>query len=699
MKRRVWVLTAFVLLSCLSVGAAMAVGDIKLPVWPQSFALAPGDRVSFAIPVTQPGDVTADVSWSGGPLNVVLLGPGAPLPNPLTPQAGPVKISRTAVPADVANGLLWTLVIIDPRQPLSRPNPALTVRGQVNAQYPRVDLDSLAKWLPTFISRQQASFNAMRSQTISQAASSLSAMSTKAQQDENNKIKALNAQSIALVKAQLGKELQERAMALAKIKASMVAPIGTGSRAILAAGSNQIGPKAGNALEHARDLPKIPVLVSVAPGNGYAGDEVWVEAQNLETQANFYQAEFSIAQNMKGKGQVKRLETRNGKTGLVVTVAEEVPNATAGFTGPLVIKRVDPNDGTEFGASNPLTFALNTRPCPTISYVTPSDVLPNTELAITGSNFSATCKTHILFPDGRHEIIANNDDSTKNLRPHMPSYKSHVVFPAVVYVENEVQGRVMRSNTKDLTCLATESGLTSITGTWTLPDSMVTIQGYGLDQIQSIVFEPDPGQENLLFNQGVGANDITHHWKIISASGGYLCAQVIGSGISAPIHGQVHGTYKVTEKTNNIPFTLTPRNMMVYLYEPYSTQYTVFTKKDGGDNFVQKYSDTKLDPNATYYGKPWIEAHHYSDWISGHGGDDIYVLDFVLKNGWKLMPSLWAHVPIDLNGHYGVSEPVTYLDDNGRPAIKMHWWVDASNHETWYQVVPQIFGPMDVPFR
>lgn len=698
MKQRVWALTALIMVSCLSSGVAMAAGDVKLPAWPQSFAVAPGDRTSFAIPVTQPGDVTVDVTWSGGPLTVVLLGPGAPLPSQLTPQAGPIKMNRTATAADVAKGLLWTLVITDPRQPLSAPNPALMVRGQVNAQYPPIDMDSLSKWLPSFISRQQASFDSVRSQIVNATSSSFRSTSTKAQQDENNRLKALNAQSIALVQAQLGKETQERATALAKIKASMVTPSGAGP--ITAANPvNRIGPKVANALEHARDVPKIPVLVSVSPGNAYAGDEVWIEAQNLETQASFYQAEFSIAPNMTGKGQVKRLETKNGKTYLVVAVAEEAPNATVGFTGPLVIKRVDPNDGTEFGVSNPLTFALTIRPRPTISYANPSDVLPDKEIVITGSNFGAACKTHFLFPDGRHEIVGNNDDSTKTLRPHMPSYKSHTDIPVVMYVENEVQGRVLRSNTKDLTCLATESGLTSINGSGILPDSLVTIQGYGLDQIQSLVFEPDPGQENLLFNQSDSAKDIRRPWKINTASGTYLCAQVTGSGISSPVHGQVHGTYKFTEKTNSIPFTLNPRSMMVYLYEPYSTQSTVFTKKDGADYFVQKYTDTKLDLNSTYYGKPWIEAHHYSDWISGHGGDDIYVLDFVLKNGWKLMPSLWAHVPFEPNSHWGVREPETYLDAAGRPTVKVHWWVDASNNETWYQLVPQIFGPMDVPFR
>jgi hypothetical protein len=327
-------------------------------------------------------------------------------------------------------------------------------------------------------------------------------------------------------------------------------------------------------------------------------------------------------------------------------------------------------------------------------------VLPDKEMVITGSGFGAACKTHFLFPDGRHEIVGNNDDSTMTLRSRMPSYRSHVAFPVVIYVENQVQGRVVRSNTKDLYCLATESGLTSVTGNGVLWGSIVTIYGYGMDQIQSIVFEPDPGQENLIFNQSDPAIDIRRPWKINSASGMCLSGQVTGSGISAPVHGQVHGNYKSTEKTNSIPFTLNPVNVMQPLYEDYSPTLTVFMKKDGGDWFVQKRRQFEWQPGESPYGyPPWMEAYHFSDYVFGHGGDDIYVMDFVLKNNWQWRTPRWAQVPTDPGGHWGVLTPVAYLDDQGRPTIRIHWWVDAANNETWYQLIPQIFGPENVPYR
>jgi hypothetical protein len=257
---------------------------------------------------------------------------------------------------------------------------------------------------------------------------------------------------------------------------------------------------------------------------------------------------------------------------------------------------------------------------------------------------------------------------------------------------------MVQSETKTLTTKVTESGLTSLSPSEGVAGTSIYLTGYGLDQVNEVRFEPDPGQEHLMFNQSEYYHDVRFPWYIDNnKSPGSLQLRVAGSGISAPIQGKVYAKYKHTQQTNGLPFTLKPIQHTTPLYENYSVSATIFTPKNGHDTFRQVRHQAEWSKNP-YGDNRWIKAEHHSDCVSGHSGDDTYVMDVQLKNGWKLATTgFWS------NGgegrSYGSRLESAYIDANGRPVFKVHWWVDVWNNRVDYQVTPYITGPLGVPYK
>lgn len=711
MKHRVWALTAAIMLSCLSAGFATAAADVKLPTWPQSFTVAPGDRVSFGIPVTQPGQVKVQVTWSGAPLCVSLAGPLDTETRLSTPQSGPVEITRTATAADVAKGIVWTLVISDPRKPMPKPDPALSVSGQVTAQYPAVDSAGLEKAFTAQQANSLALRAGQRDQSRQRAEIAFQAAMTKAEQEGKSRLALQAAQLTALIKADDAKLLGDRAKIVAQMRSS-VKPIpaikALAPQSNLSQGLNntQRPGVLADKLHDRPELVKAPTLLNIDASSDYAGSEVFIAAKDLQTtDISQYEAVFTIGSNITGKGQITRLDTASANPVFHVIVPEEAPNMSADYTGQVVINRIDAASKAVLAGSNALLFRLRARLWPVINTVSPTTTSAGGLITIAGKNLTYDCETLFCFPDG-HQLTTGVHDVSSGTRVSttMPAYHSTTDIPVLMYVNDRISGRDWRSLVFELTCIATDADIAAVSPSLAKSGDMVYVNGDGMQQVTQLIFEPDPGKDALLFGDNTVGHGVRQRWARLagSASGGTFL--VPNATITGDVHGQLYGIYNNAyvsgapeKRTNGIPFTWSPLMMEHRMYMPYYPQDSSFTIKDGGDGFSQIRTAYNLD--AVGFPLIWICASHYSGLFSGHGGDDVYVANVQLKNGYHVKSIDWWDDG-ESGGHpYDAYMADQYTDSKGHPVFKVHWWVDAPCRSINYQFTPIVEGPVGVPYQ
>lgn len=146
-----------------------------------------------------------------------------------------------------------------------------------------------------------------------------------------------------------------------------------------------------------------------------------------------------------------------------------------------------------------------------------------------------------------------------------------------------------------------------------------------------------------------------------------------------------------------VPFTMDPAMYSRPLLEPCRYPDTVFSQKDGDDSHRETVNTTDLNPETQWPPYVWGTAWHHSSLFSGHAGDDIYVVDVALRNGWTFEDVKFS--ASNNESSKGARLESFWLDGNGRPNIKVHWWVDAPNNDIWYCITPIIHGPRFVPYK
>lgn len=673
----------FLVLMLLTLGMAASAEDLKLPEWPQSFSLS-GDRASFSFPVLQPGSVVVDVTWQGASLTIELVDPAGKVVQ--TAKSTPAKIERDVTDADVAKGVVWTIVVTDTRVRPASVNLA-PVTGQITVQCPPIDLARLKAMIPALEARKVSLARAeqgklpARSKTpkpkrgvldldqqITKRVSQLQAADARAWDATVEKIKG----QIKLLPTQQG---------IAQPKSPVAKPI--------------LKPKGADLVMLKMTEPKV---LSVSPGYGYAGDQVTVMAQEVTADKVLNEVYFTLAPNSPQRAEIVSVAQSGVSVEFVVKVPEEVAGMKSGQS-PVFIRKKSPKNTDYWLDGNSINFSYYVRPCPVIESTSPTAANPFAEIAIIGKNLTAGGKAYFAFPDGHIDWRAANSTGSSSLKTWMPEYRSVNSFPVVMYLENQVQGRTVRSNMVTLTANGTESVVTSMTPTTAEPGTFTTFKGTSLKRIKKIYFQPDPGQENVMFPLPSWGMEVTKPWFI---EGGidteiYATMHQWASGYSVPLRGRVYAVAegRTDDITGGTPYVLKPRMEVRPMYDQYSPALTNFQKKDGDDSFTQiAYPIDWEDSTSTR--DCWISAKHESGFITGHGGDDYYVMDFTLKNGWTL-----DHVEFNATngGGKGARLEGYYLDAAGRPTIKVHWWVDASYKTIWYNVTPYIKGPQGVPYR
>ncbi|MBI2841971.1 MAG: hypothetical protein HYX78_01075 [Armatimonadetes bacterium] len=151
--RRIPCVAALIALVSLLLTPCRAVEAFPMPIWPREFRLTTENKVEFAFPVTQAGNIMVDVEWEGRPLTMVIRDPQGNLtgsqigipPPVFSPKA---SVSYPASESDIGKGLMWTVTLapsviwtfpVDSKSDQQADDSGLVGKGHVSVKTPPAD--------------------------------------------------------------------------------------------------------------------------------------------------------------------------------------------------------------------------------------------------------------------------------------------------------------------------------------------------------------------------------------------------------------------------------------------------------------------------------------------------------------------------------------------------------------------------------
>jgi hypothetical protein len=226
------------------------------------------------------------------------------------------------------------------------------------------------------------------------------------------------------------------------------------------------------------------------------------------------------------------------------------------------------------------------------------------------------------------------------------------------------------------------------------PGTPVLLEGSG--------FSLDPGGEVYL---NIGGKDYIMSTNLPDGSTGWFSDSKIMATVpdALRVFGNVFliGPGKVYVKlgsgvqSNRVPFEFIPSTQFEVF--PLTEKQVRFHKGDGADDFWNYASDPRQ-----------VMAYHKSTLMFGHKGDDFFLENYRLKNGWVLDSVVFWKDPVNWsNGSHAIAgslnQPagasiVEAAYGTDAPAVKIHWWNNGYGG-VYYTVGIIIRGPWGVPFQ
>ncbi len=643
---------------------------LKVPAYPQSLSMLPGEQTSFGFPLTKAGAVQAEVQWQGGmPLSVGLADSNGRFVAAINPAKSPARLTYNATAGDVAQGMLWKVVVVYP------PNASrMAVNGTVSIRFPNID--------PAQLSRLSQILNA-RKAPVADKAAAIAAHRTKVSRTLDE-LKQPATQRIAAYKSQADKQY---AAALKNVPAAVPAPT---TAATVIKPVDQLKPtvvSGPSALTNAKIIGlsrDFPTLTEAVPAKASPGERVILRGKNFKAQNSLYQADFIVRNSY-----VKYVSTNDPSRPVYVTtippltltapveLITQLPNglqemltrmpappageATNSYNGTVSVKSSDGN------ASNTIPFQYQAVAVPIINSIQPAPGLPGQQVTISGGQFLNTDKVHIVMNDGQDRIIPSSFVSTSAVRFTIPAYSSRYAFDARVHITRVVNNIQFASQEARLTLKGNEMDISSVNVREAAMDCPIVISGYGFEGKPSVTFTIAGRSYQAVASQ---------------ASSGtiYVTVPKIGGiSVNTPCQIKVTSGQKISKTA--LTFTYIP----TYLHEvlapcgaPFNTDIqfgeTLTSMTASGGNGDGCFYGLWCNPNVDFIGV--YAGHNTSQYIYfGKSGYDDYFPRTTLKNGWKLEKVV---VSIDSRSRGTVG---AYLAENGigtsSARARVRWWGDA----------------------
>ncbi len=661
MRMKHWIIfcICFIFLSSPPLHAQLK-NPLTVPTYPQSFSLLPSEQTSFGFPLTKAGSVQVEVQWQGGmPLSVGLADMNGRYVTALNPAKSPARLAYNATAADVAQGMLWKVVVKYPTNASHS-----TVNGTVSIRFPNVDPAQLARLGQILTPRKAPSVN----QATAIAAHRTKITQTLAQlnQPALQRIKTYKAQADSSYATMLkSRPASPAPKPMVQLKPSVVA----------------IPPQVAKSIGQVNNIPS---LTTAVPANASPGERVVLRGRNFKVQNGLYQAAFTVQGSY-----VKYVHTNNPNLPVVPTpmpplvLSAPIESITQLSNGQqeMVTRMPAPPSGeakstyngdvslksTNGVSSNTIPFQYKAVAVPIINSVEPAPGLPGQQATLIGGVFQNTDIMHIVMNDGQDRILPSSFVSSSAVRFTIPAYSSRYPFDAKIYLTRTVNGIQFSSQPAMFRLNGNEMDITSTNVREAAMDCPIVISGYGFEGKPLVTFK-------------VAGRSYQANASQASASTLYVTVPKIG-GVSANSPCQITVTSGQKTSKTILSFTYIPtfvHQVLAPCGAPFNTDIqfgealTSMTTM-GGDGDGCSYS-LWCRPDIDFIG---ISAsHNTSQFIYfGKSGYDDYFPRTTLKNGWKLEKVI---VSVDSRSYGTVG---AYLAESGigssSARARVRWWGNA----------------------
>lgn len=640
---------------------------------PLPFTLSAGEQAAVVFPVTQPGAVTLDITWTGSPLTISVTNQANRAIAVPSLRTSPVRIQYSLTAAEVSQGMFWKIAAICPSNAAGRP----AARGEIRVSLPPVDAAAFRAAWTQLQARPQPSTPTLLSAPLAAI---------------QNEREATRLRENVAIDTALQAKFQN---IVSQVQAKRIAapPALRTQSSIAMPGRANINPA----------LLTSPFIESVAPNYGLAGDTVKISARNVKADAMTNKVFFVVT----GSGATSRLEA-----GIISATAPDplavfavaVPPLPAGF--PLVdsctIELVGTNPAFTVTSQG---FVWTNVPIAKVTLVTPTAARSGDYLVLKGENFtSAGTRVHFSLPGKPDAVVTNSQCiGTTEMRVKVPEYSSQTQTNASLYVQTVAPNGTSIDNGTPwgFFALPTIPTLTALDRTSSKPQQSLLILGSGFASYCTAVFRTAGGQEYTA--SPTSKNDSALVLKIpdiplVPMGGINVTVSVRNSGSensnALPLHiDPILDEILITDlsKVVNISFQHGTSGDFWRIYDPAKSTEKDFIAREGGNIF----------------------GKHQSDFF-GHSGDDFWGLNMSLKNGWRISRvSMYKKVylysafsdmeirehkdgdPCDANVWSIVPAP----GGGALTMIQIHWFSTPTMNSIMYTAGIRIEGPRGFPYE
>lgn len=722
-----WFLLSFALLgSFVGLPVAEAAGDVALPTWPQQFEVPQGMTRTYAFPITQAGNVTVNLAWSGAPMTVALVDIDGKTISTMTDRAAPnASLSFAVSAADVAKSNVIAIALTVPAAKLpaaatppaaarataaAKPPPLTSAKGSISVTAPALNHATLQPKLKTLVAQRQikpstppspgpsalerlAARNAegatalatqrrsLQTQFDAKVAASAKPLQTQTQSIQTTASRAALLSNVKVASVKLPKGIRVPAGSTTTKPTVLGGTADTASPAAKASGSSNGGVGGGTS--------------SGTPLAGFPGDEVVLRVGGIDPNAS-NSVMFTVhsttanggASTMNLPGSIYAVSANGDAIDLTVGVpyAGETRDAAAS----VVVTAPNGN------ASAPFPFVYNPIPLPKISSVRQANgiAIPGKSLLVNGSGFGAGSKLYFRQLPGANAPAAAGASSAATstdtvLAVSIPNYAAETQFVSPAYVSYHYKNKHFEADLNGadhpVTLDATTLALTSADRTSGTPGSTVLLGGNGMASVGEVHCNLGPGK------------DLTA--KTISWSDTAVLFEVPDySGITQAVNGTIYVKRLDGKKSNLLGFAFAPQYVHQYVdLSKYLTGQFVFHAGSPSDKWELADGGTKLS------------VHHQTDFWNGSSGTDVAFwwsdgwpivgpagqpMAMYLKNGWTVSAIDWSQFPVNTvlfsNASYTAHAGTT------NPAVYMQWWLRIfvmGGNSMDYSVRIDIYGP------
>lgn len=643
------IITLCILSLCMLASAAMTAEQLQMPAWPKDFSLAAGEHVLFGIPNPGAGTISVKLAWTGSPLAIGVTGSDKRvLVAPATESSPSYDFSITANGVDPAKCPVIFVAVALQKQIGARAS------GKISVVSPAIESADFRQ-LVSF-ARQQTSTRLEATQQQADAfyasVSAAVAAQNAAREDQNR----ATTRSLQATAQSEDTQMNSVMHAMAAPTSSVRIPAWKATSAITATKGK------------VRPLPITPAISTVTPAQGMSGAQVTISGVGLNDNAT--EVFFTIADGVDVPANVISYTMAGNGVATIVAQVPEKAGVTTPYDGQVYAKA---DDWTPVFGTNKLSFHFEPIVVPSITYIDPVEVGPQTSVNLDGNNFTSADVIHFVIPGVSDYPVPTTFVNATRLSAQVPLYSSRQIGNGSVYVLKQTPKGPVNSQWQSMVFKPTTPLITDLPTTG-VADSPILIRGMSFGQTGEVHCIDSVGVDTVVPVDSWSDTHITTHTPA-----------PVGFTGTKPYRMYVKNSAGKSDPWS-IGLTPTTDHVIMDMIELKQTKdYKCSDKGDGTCN-------ADWDQTTTI---KYMTGHHSAGMFDGHKDDDTYFNNRTFANGWTIESIGFRDLSDSTIGGAAAGldkKPSEYVGASS-PHFVVHWWCEPMWNHAYYEVCLTLQGP------